>query len=377
MPEGQLLVATKGRIGFLRQTDFNTPQTTDTSFDYFAFTGVDLTPVQGQNVLPPEAGNEPLPRGMFKTGIHVAGGVDLIPRLSDRFGWLLEAAFGDASSYTDQTVAQVIAAAGATPGVNAHLFGFQDADSFYLPYLTAHRLMPANLAADEVGEVFQDCRIAGFTLTANAAAVVTSRFDLLGRASGATVWDVNPGWSQPTYDDDSAFAVTSCLGEFKASVTGGTPGTLTAFDVRQITLTVANAMLPPDRSRRIGNPHPKDFPVLSRNIGISAVLMLEDYDLYVQTFGGPANPVVDTAWSCIPLDGDIDFTLQSPAEIAATGEYYLFRFRTTAGNVKLMARPIVLMPNEPVLMQVQGTIARPSTGRAFYAYLQNATLSYD
>lgn len=373
----RILQGTGGRWGFLKQSAFDTPQTVDSAFYYLAFTNCDFGPVQGQGQLPPEAGNdEPLPRGVFKTGVHAEGGVDFLPRLENRLGYWLEAVFGDVSDYADQNIAQVIADAGTTVGCHTHLFGFQDLDKFELPYLTVHRFLPSHVTADEVGEIIQDVRVAAWTLQANAAAVVASRGDMLGRASGATVWDINPGWSPPSLDDDSTFMVTACDGEVKISITSGTPSTLTDIDTSVIGMQVVNALLPPGRSRRIGSPHPKDYPVLSRIITLNVIVYLSDYDLYVQTFAAGADPVVDAAWSCEILAGDIDFTLASPAPIGATGEDYKLRFRTTAGNVQWRCRPIVLVPNQPVLLALTGTIVPATSGRDFELYIQNDHASY-
>lgn len=377
MSTERIIQGTKGRFGILKQTAFDTPQSTDSSFYYFAFTNLDFGPVQGSGQLPQEAGNnDPLPRGVFKTGVFAAGGIDFIPRLDNRIGYWLEAVFGDVSNYSDQTIAQVIASSGSTVDVHTHLFGFQDSDKFELPYLTCHRFLPSHTSADEVGEIIQDVRVASWTLQATAAAVVASRGELLGRCSGTTIFDINPGWSTPTLDDSNTFMVTACDGEVKLSVTGGTPGTLTEFDTSVVGLQVVNVLLPPNRSRSIGSAHPKDYPVLSRIITVNVILYIEDYDLYIQTFAGAQDPVVDSSWSCDPLDGDIDFTLASPDLIGATSEYHKLRFRTTGGNVQWQTRPIVLVPNQPVVLAMTGTIVPAGSGRDFECYIQNGTETY-
>jgi len=317
-----------------------------------------------------------LPRGIFKTGVHAQGGIDIIPRLDNRIGYFLECVTGAVSTYTDQTIAQVIAGSGSETGVNTHLFGRQDLDSYAIPYFTAHRLLPHDDTTKEVGEIFQDCHMQGMVLDIPSADLVTARFDMLGRAIGDPAWDINPGWGVPTFDDDDTFLVTACLGSVKLSVDGGTPGSLTEFDARTARLTWMNNLLPPNRTRRIGNAHPKDFPVMSRTIGVDLTIFLDDYDVYVQTFGGPAAPVTDTGWSCTPLDGDIDVTLLSPALIGATTEYHQLRFLTDQGNCKIICRPIVLAPNQPVLLAIRCTITEVVTGRPFYLYTQNGTASY-
>jgi hypothetical protein len=240
-----------------------------------------------------------------------------------------------------------------------------------------HRYLPHDTAADQVGEIVQDVRVANWVLNIPAGAPVTNRIDMLGRAIPTTVWDIDPGWSAPTLDDDDAFLVTACTGSVQLSVTGGTPGSLTEFDAAGARLTWSNNLLPPNQTRRIGSPHPKDFPVLSRAITLECTLFVDDYDLYVQTFGGAASPVVDTGWSCTPLAGDFDITLQSPELIGSTSTYHQMRIRTVDGNVRWLARPIVLVPNRVVMLQMTGTVIPATTNRDVYVYMQNDHANYD
>lgn len=373
----QVQFGTAGRFGILKQTDFETPMAVDSSFHYLPFTGCDMSPQQTQGQLPPEGGGllKSLPRGIFKSGVLAAGGVDIIPRLYQNIGYWLECLCGSVSSYTDQSIAQVIAGVGATAGVDTHLFGFVDGDDFDIPYFTAHRYLPNTTAGEDYGEIFQDCRMMAMTLDGRSANIVTARFDMVGRAYG-TPWDKDPGWSDPTYDDDTTFMVTACTGQVKMSVTGGTPATTTAFPALSARLTFGNTIVPPDRMRKIGDPHPVDFPVTGRLIAVDVVVYVETYDLYVQTFAGPQAAVDDHGWSCTPLYGDVDIIFQSPEQIAATGQYYQLRFLTDQGNVGWLARPIVLQPNQPVLLALRGTVAEASSGRDFKLYIQNAVASY-
>lgn len=375
----QFYQGTAGRFGMLKQTGLDVPQTTDGNFHYIAFTGCDFAPTQGVNMLPPEAGNtKALPRGTFKTGVIAAGGIDFIPRLENRFGYWMEAAFGDASTSTDQTIAQYIAGAGTTADVNAHLFGFVAGDEFDIPYVTVHKWYPHDDAEDQLGEIVQDVRVQQFILNAVSADVIRARLDMMGRVKGDPAWDIEPGWSTPTLDTDDSFAVTACSGSVSLNITDGTPATSTSFNVTNARLTVTNNLTPITQSRVIGSPHPADYPVLSRSIVFETVVLITDYDLYIQTFGGPANPVVDTDWSCSIAQGDFDVTLRSGALIGATAEYYTIRYRTLDGNVDWSARPIVMMPNQPIVLALQGVVTPVSDSGTlpFYFYIQNDHANY-
>ena len=330
------------------------------SFYWFPLVNCDFGPLEGQDNLPWEIGGKALPRGRFKTGIVFGGNVDIVPRLDYNIGWLLYAAVGDHSQHDDQTISQVIAGTGSNTGVTTYQFYFDSSDEFAIKYLTAHKLLPHDTDASKVGEIAEDCRVTALTITATPAAVVTMRFGLLGRATATTVWDVNPGWSA-TYDQEDTFMVTSCTGDVQIEGV--------SYDTGAVTITLANNVLPPARARKIGSGHPIDFPVLSRALTIATTCYVSDYELYMDTFSEATG---DRGWSCTPYSGDFDITLQSAAEIAgaASTAYYQMRIRTTQNNVNFMVRPIVLVPNQPVVFQLIGTVQAPSSGHPFDIYFQ-------
>ena len=377
----ELQMGTAGRFGVLKQAAFNTRQTTDSSFHYYAFTECSYGPIEAVAELPLEAGStNPLSGGMYKTGLTYAGNVRMIPRLDNRIAYLLEATVGDISTFADVTIAQHIATVGANAGVNTHQFLMQrDAlgtgTNWTLPYLTTHRLLPNKTAADEVGEISQDVCVTSLELRADAPGVLQATLGLVGRGADITLWDVNPGWTSPTLDDDDAFAVTACTGYAQISIENGIPGTLTTQDITGATLTFTNTLLPPDQARIVGSPYHVDHPCLARAVTLDIPMLVSDYDLYVQTFGGPANPVVDTGWSCVPVSGNIDVLWQSPEEIsgAATTAYHQMRFRTTQHNVMFSARPLSLVPGRPVVLALRAQITRVTSGVPYEFFIQNAT----
>ena len=365
-----LQMTSAGLFGVAPQVAFETPGNT---FSWFPLVNCDFGPLEGQDNLPPEVGGAALSRGRFKTGIVFGGNIDIVPRLYEDIGWLLYAAMGDVSTVENSTIAQYIAGAGVTANVDAHRFRFLSTNEFFIPYLTAHKLLPHDVAASQVGEIAEDCRITNMALMATPAAVVAMRFGLLGRATATTVWDKDPGWAA-TYDTEDTFMVTSCTGSVKLKDTDD--ASYIEYDTGAVNLTLANNVLPPAQARKIGSGHPIDFPVLSRAITLTTTCYVEDYDLYMQSFGGVATPVVDCGWSCVPYNGDFDITLNSAALIGATAEYHQMRIRTTQSNCNFMVRPIVLVPNQPVVFQLVATVQNPDTGSAIDWYIQNAVADY-
>jgi len=332
-----------------------------------------------------EAGTtQPLPGGHYKTGVMFAGTVSMIPRLENRIAYLLEGAIGDISTVaTDETIDQHIAGAGSNAGVNVHQFlYYRDATgtgtNWQLPYFTVHKFLPANTTAEEVGEISMDACFSMFQLNVGAGGIVTANVGLIGRGFSGTMWDLNPGWTAPTLDAIDTYMAASCTGFVKISISGGTPGTLTTQDVTGLRMTFINNLLPPNNARKIGSPYHIDHPNLSRGVIIEMPQLVSDYDTYMQIFGGAADPVADTGWSCSPLEANIDIELQSPEAIsgAATTAYYTFRFRTTQNNVRLAADPVALVANQPVVLNLRSDIARVASGVPFEMYVQNDQVSY-
>jgi len=338
-----------------------------TNFYWFPLVNCDYGPMEGQDNLPPEIGGAALTRGRFKTGIVMGGNVDIVPRLQDRIAWLLWGAIGYISTHTDQAIAQVIAGAGANVGVNTHQFYFDTTDEFETKYFTTHKVLPHSTPASEVGEIGMDNRITNLTIAATPASVATMRFGMLGRATADPAWVKDPDGADwvATYDDEDSFMVTSCTGSVEIEGT--------EYDTGAVTVTLMNNLLPPAQGRKIGSGHPIDYPVLSRSLVIATTCFVADYDLYMQTFSGAAAPVVDAGWSCTPYSGDFDVILESDAAVtgAATAVNYQMRMRTTQNNVNFMARPIVLVPNQPVVFQLIGNVQNPDSGNPFDFYIHN------
>jgi hypothetical protein len=231
----------------------------DGNFNFYPFTDLSLAPLKNTDVLPPEIGGVALPTGEYTTGIWAEGPVSLIPRLDNRIGWLLLAAMGEVSTVANQKIedlAIIGGGGGATSGVNSHIFSVSSSDQYFIPWLTSRRLLPHTTAAERIGEVFQDGRVAALTLAAATASPITADLTMLARVKQSNyVFEINPGWTA-TYDDLDDFAVASCDGHFQVA---GTEMKVTA-----VAFNLVNQLLPPARSLYIGSVHPLDFP----NLGI-------------------------------------------------------------------------------------------------------------
>ncbi len=355
------------------------------NIEYYPLTGMTFAPVKTQDSLPPETGGRAMPAGAFVTGVWGEGPVSLIPRLDNRFGWLLLATMGEVSTILNKKIDDIdfIGGSGAaTAGVNTHIFTFENDDQYFTPWLTLHRLLPHVTAAERLGEVFQDGKVRVGTITGAAGAPVTFDLDLVARRNqtGFT-FQPNPAWTA-VYDDFEKFAVTSCDGHFRVEDT--------EFQVTTVSMTFTNQPLAPAQSLHIGSIDPIDFPALQRMVTITARILVEDYDLYVSTFKGSIVDVSTSAGedpTCTVYQADLDVMLASQVAIGAAGdvdEPYRLRLVSNSeqNNVAWQVAPIRIQPGQPIVLQVTGEMLAlegdpEAVGYPFYLFLQNDLASYD
>lgn len=350
---------------------FENPNTTDNQFYYYVARDLSFGPIKNQAALPPEIGGRALTSGMFASGSWGAGGISLIPRLDNRFGWLLLAAMGDVSTVSDTTIAHFLAhGSGADSGIHTHIFRFYPTDQFFVPYMTVRRLLPNATDATELGEILQDARVGSLTITGAAAAPITADLDILARLyQDDYQFDFEPGWTA-SYDEFDHFPVANCSGHFKVEDD--------TFQVTTASVTVTNTLLPPAQSLQIGSIDPIDYPVLGRSITVTATILVEDYNLYVSTFSGASNAGTDANATCIIYKADVDVEFTTQTYISGT-EPYRIRLISDVdqNNVAWQVRPIRVQPNRPIVLQVTATVEAVETGDPFWILLQNAKTDYN
>lgn len=360
---------------------YNTAVSADEDFEYYPFTDLSLAPVKNVDVLPPEIGGKALPTGQFVTGIWGEGPVSLIPRLDNRLGWILLAAMGEVSTVPNQKVEDLslIGGSGATTsGVNTHIFTVVQNDQFFVPWITARRKLPHVSDAEELGEVFQDGRIAALTLTAASASPVGLDLNVLARVKQSDyVFVPNPSTWDAVYDDFDNFAVTSCDGFVKI---GGIE-----FGTTAMTVNIVNQLLPPAQSLTIGTVHPYDFPNLGRIMTVTVTYLVENYDAYAASLVGSTVDVSASSGvnvACTVYEAEFDVMLASQTAIGAAGDAdEPYRLRIVSNqqddNVSWMVRPLRIQPNRPIVAQLTGTFLAAPVGYPWYVFLQNAQSNYN
>ncbi len=345
------------------------------NFSYFPLMDSNVGFVKMQDRLPDEIGGKALSLGSFVTGVWGEGTASLIARLENRLGWVLLAAMGSCSSIGDTTIANyLLGSSGSDSDINTHVFTFPTEAEFFAPWLTVRRLLPHVQSAEQVGEILQDARLSMMTMNAAAGAPVGLDLAILGRRlQEGNEFDFEPGWTA-TYDDFRTFAVATCDGHFKIGDT--------EMEVTNVTVNVAGNPLPPMQSVTIGNIDPKDFPILSREVTVTATVLLEDYDFYVSTLAGEAVDVSGSAGTtaeCTVYKGDLDVMLASQINIGATSEPYRLRILThgTEDNVAWQVQPIRTVPRQPIVLQVIGTVEAVTAGSAVRLLMQNGQANYE
>ena len=411
---------------------------------WFPVTDMSFAPVKQTNVLPPETNRRALPTGIYLTGMWGEGVATIIPRLDDKAGWLLLATFGEASTIESSTASAVVrevlaeaytseysddgTSVGGTGCVNTHIFSLFDTHQFFAPWLTLYRLLPSIRDGEQVGEVYQDAHVRGFTMNVAAVSPVTIDLDMVGRVpmedTMSYAFNVDPKWEDcadlGNFED---FAVTSCDGWVKV---GGNE-----YDAVSLTMQVTNTTLDPADGITIGNYTPADFPILNRSVTMSVQFLIDSWDLYVSVFrglmtdvsklgeqaaGGDYSGDYDTGYSTgdMGLQGGVagnvcggnpdlenactthtgvtgvnpqccilmeDFDLMLAAGICNVDDTCISRIRVLSNpayeNVAWSAEPVRLTPGRPVLMQATATFT--SVGPAvdpFWVLLQNAKEDY-
>lgn len=352
---------------------------------YFALTQLGFAPMKTVENVPDEIGGRALPAGAFTGGVWAEGGISMLPRLDNRFGWILYAATGQVSTVSDTKAEDLGICGGAsatTAGVYSHVFTLPDDNNYFLPWLTMHRLLPHGTPGERVGEIAQDGHVRTLTITAAAAQPVTADLDAVARVKQTNyVFNIDPetnlSW-EPEYDDFDSFGVASCDGHVRINSVD--------YKARSIAMTFTDQVLAPAQSLIVGSIHPQDFPNLSRQVQVTVTFLVDTYDLYLSTFVGTT---VDASASsgenptCEVYLEDLDVMVASQLAMGAAGDAdEPFRLRLVSGdgldNVSWQIRPLVITPGRPVELQATGTIQSTSAaqGDPFYLILQNAQQGY-
>lgn len=309
---------------------------------------IDLATISDDRLGPPEVGGSPVPTIPFRAGVLASGGALINPRLEDTIGWLLYGATGAWSTTADEDVFGT-----ADTGIQHHEFVFAT-DEAYLPYLSFRKDIPGTAAANDLGEIFQDCKIVNLTVALPNDGLISSRIDVLGRAAD-TQFESAPTWSY-----DNAFETYESIPI--GSVTGGflkIPGfSATALPVTAGSVSLTNAPLDIRQERQFGSPYLDEITVIGRSLTVDLVVKWKDPQLYRSILTGTTE---GTQWTAAPFVQDLDIYARSPLVIPTQTTPYEIRFEAPQVMYQVVGG-IRLAGNQAVMIRLTGTAIADASG---------------
>lgn len=325
---------------------------------------------QMQANLPPENGSVITATGTYKFGAFVGSEIDLIPRVEDSIGWLLEAALGVASSVADSTYT----ASGFVPGptgVNAHLFRFKPDDSSFQPWIAVRRTIP-NSDGTSDGEVGYDCKVGSLRINVPAGGLMNARLGIVGRA----FFSEDPvSWSYAESFEGSESIPQGMRGSLKLA---GQP-----LPVTGLSIEISNGLSTPQQEMIIGEFNPDDFVALYRGCTIRAVYKWANADLYEKIlYGGVGNVV----WSSEPFitktvgtDRAFQAEFWASTDIPGSSPAQPYKMKIFANKVawQFDAAGIELQAGEILMLPFVGTVLDTGDGSDYFQIaIENAADNY-
>lgn len=306
---------------------------------------IDLATISDDRLGPPEVGGVPVPTIPYRAGVMASGGALINPRLESTIGWLLHGALGAWSVTADENALGV-----AVTGMSNHEFVFAT-DQGYVPYMSFQKEIPAeDDANDRLGEQFIDCKIVSATLALPNDGLITSRIDVLGRASG-TNFEVDPTWAYDNtlFEDYQSIPI--------GSVTGGylkVPGfSATALPVTAANVTLTNAPLDIRQEKNFGSPYLDEVTVVGRSLTVDLILKWKDPQLWQSIITGATD---GTQWTAIPWVEDFDVYTVSPTSTPTSNPASPYDLRVQAPAIMYQTvGGIRLAGNQAVMLRVTGT----------------------
>lgn len=320
----------------------------------------DLSEITDDRMGPPEVGGRPTPTIPYRGGYLVSGGLVIHPRLENTFGWILEGAMGGVETTTDSPEA----------GINSHKFSFS-ANESWTPWMSFRKeiIGAATDGSDDLGVVFQDCRIIGLTLNLPNNGLITSRIDVLGRDFAYTE---DPTWTYDNTMEGHESVPVSC-------VVGGymkIPGySATELPIIGAQLTFANVPLDTRMEMVYGSPKLDNVTTVLRSLTVTLTLKWQDPDLWQRIFTGGTGSPYGASWSVIPFIEDLDIVAHTPDDIPGLANPYELRVQAA----EVLWQPvggIRLSGNNAIVFTIQGTAFENDAGDYCSFTLENEIANY-
>jgi hypothetical protein len=344
--------AQAGTVGFGPQPAMGTLAT-----DWYRHraTLVDLAVQDPQQEGAPEVGGLPVPTFPYKTGPMVGGGLTLQPRLIDTLGWLLYGVLGDVDSDEDP----------GGSGIYNHVFKMASGNETYVPWMSFRKHIPRRGAdaATDLGEIYKDCKVMGFTLNLPNSEPLTARVDVSGRefefdyAPDAWTWE-------NTFEHWESIPVACQVGGF-LNIDD------VEFPVVQASVGFQNVPLDPRQERVYGSPFLEDITVLQRRMVYDMTVKWNNPDLYTEIVTGASD---GSEWSSAPKTAS--FSVKAVSSVNMPDETEQYSLQIDADEVMMSLQGgITLAANQAIMMRFTG-VALESDTNFCSATLRNKIASY-
>jgi hypothetical protein len=316
---------------------------------------VDLAVIDPTQEGAPEVGGIPVPSFPYKTGPMVAGGLTLQPRFEDTLGWLLYGMMGKVTSVENP---------GAS-GIYDHLMEMLSGDETYVPWMGFRKHIPRKdgVAATDLGEIYKDCKVLGFTLSLPNDAPLAARVDVLGREF---VLDADPAswvWDN-TFEHWESIPVACSVGGY-LKIDGA------ELPVVAATVGWQNMPLDPRQEKVYGDPFLEDITVIQRRMTYDMTVKWNNPDLYQQVLTGG---IGNLTWSPHPKTGSFEVKAVSSVDMPTEDEPYSLIIKADEVMMSQVGG-ITLAGNQAIMMRFSG-VALEATNYASFT-LRNKAVSYD
>lgn len=303
-----------------------------------------------------EVGGIPVPTFPYKAGVMVGGGFTIQPRLQDTIGWLLYGALGKCTTTTDSDPS------GGT--VKQHVFEMA-ADAGYVPWMGFRKYIPPKdgVLSTDLGEIYKDCKIVGFSAQSGTDTPLTSRVDVVGR--DFQLDDAADAWTYNTAFESWESIPVACQTDGYIKVDG------TELPVVAAQFAWANSPLDPRQEKVIGDHRLEDVTILTRQFSYDITVKWSDPTLYRRVL---TSSPTGTAWSETPFTASFDIKFNSSVDIPGHTEPYSLR---VLGDKLMMQQVggIRLAAGQAIMMRFQG-VAIETTGDYCQFILRNLESGY-
>lgn len=325
---------------------------------------------QMQANLPPENGGVIVATGTYKFGAFVGSEIDIIPRIEDNFGWLLEATLGAVTSVTGARYTASGFVSDVT-GVNSHLFHFDPVDSSAQPWLAVRRTIP-NSDGTNLGEVGWDCKVGSLRVNVPAGGLMNARMGIVGRAFKQ---ESPAAWTYAEAFEDSKSIPQGMRGSLKVGPT--------ALPITGLSIEIMNGLSTPQQEMIIGSFNPDDFVALYRGCTLRAVYKWANPDLYQQILmGGAGNFNWDSSPFITQTSGSVrafQAEFWSPVNIAGSSPLQPYKMKIFANKVSWQfdQAGVELAAGEILMLPFIGTVLDPADGSDYFQIaIENAAAGY-